>query len=52
VFEGVESQRSVLIEFDSVEQAIATYRSPAYQDALAKLKGAAERQVRIMEGSD
>jgi uncharacterized protein (DUF1330 family) len=51
VFEGVEGQRSVLIEFDSVEQAIATYRSPAYQAALAKLKGAAERQVRIMEKS-
>ena len=50
-FEGVESQRSVLVEFDSVEQAIATYRSPRYQAALAKLNGAVERQVRIMEGS-
>jgi uncharacterized protein (DUF1330 family) len=50
-FEGVEGQRSVLIEFDSVEQAIATYRSPAYQEALAKLKGAVERQLRIMGGT-
>jgi uncharacterized protein (DUF1330 family) len=49
--EGVEGQRSVVIEFDSVEQALATYRSTAYQAALAKLKGAVEREVRIMEGS-
>jgi uncharacterized protein (DUF1330 family) len=50
-FEGVEGQRSVVIEFDSVERAIATYKSWAYQAALAKLKGAVEREVRIMEGS-
>jgi uncharacterized protein (DUF1330 family) len=50
-FEGVQDQRSVVIEFDSVDQAIATYRSPAYQSALAKLTGAVEREVRIMEGS-
>jgi len=50
-FEGVEGQRSVVIEFDSVERAIATYKGPAYQAALAKLQGAVEREVRIMEGS-
>ena len=50
-FEGVEGQRSVVIEFDSVERAIATYKSSAYQAALAKLKGAVEREVRIIEGS-
>jgi uncharacterized protein (DUF1330 family) len=50
-FEGAQEQRSVLIEFASVEQAIATYGSPRYQAALAKLNGAVERQVRIMEGS-
>jgi uncharacterized protein (DUF1330 family) len=50
-FEGIEGQRSVVVEFDSVEQAVATYRSPAYQEALARLKGAVEREVRIMEGS-
>jgi uncharacterized protein (DUF1330 family) len=49
-FEGIEEQRSVLIEFDSVEQAVAAYNSPAYQQALAKLKGAVERDVRIVEG--
>jgi uncharacterized protein (DUF1330 family) len=50
-FEGPQDQRSVVIEFDSVEQAIATYRSAAYQAALAKLQGAVERDVRIMEGA-
>ena len=49
-FEGVENQRTVLIEFDSVQQAVATYESPRYQAALAKLRGAVEREVRIMEG--
>jgi uncharacterized protein (DUF1330 family) len=49
--EGIESQRTVLIEFDSAEQALSTYRSPAYQAALARLRGAVERDVRIMEGS-
>jgi uncharacterized protein (DUF1330 family) len=49
-FEAGLSQRSVVIEFDSVEQAIAAYESPAYQAALKVLKGAAERDVRILEG--
>lgn len=34
-------ERSVVIEFDSVEKAIATYESPAYQAALKVLAGAA-----------
>jgi uncharacterized protein (DUF1330 family) len=50
-FEGIENQRTVLIEFDSVQQAVAAYQSPRYQAALAKLRGAVEREVRIMEGS-
>jgi uncharacterized protein (DUF1330 family) len=48
--EGVENQRAVLIEFDSVERAVAAYNSPRYQAALAVLKDAAERDVRILEG--
>jgi uncharacterized protein (DUF1330 family) len=39
-----------VIEFDSVEQAIAAHASPAYQAALKVLEGAAERDVRIVEG--
>jgi uncharacterized protein (DUF1330 family) len=50
-FEGVENQRAVVIEFESVAQAIATYNSPAYQVAHSKLKGAVDRDVRIVEGS-
>ena len=43
-------ERTALIEFESVEQAIATYRSPAYQEALRALGSGAERDIRIIEG--
>ena len=43
-------QRSVIIEFDSLDKAIATYQSPAYQAALRLLDGVAERDVRFVEG--
>jgi uncharacterized protein (DUF1330 family) len=44
-------QRTVLIEFDSVDKALAAYSSPGYKDALAALgKDAAERDMRIIEG--
>ncbi len=49
-FEAGSIQRSVLIEFDSVAQAVATYESAAYQAALRLLEGAVERDVRIVEG--
>jgi uncharacterized protein (DUF1330 family) len=42
--------RSVIIEFDSAEKAIAAYESPAYQSALKFLEGAVERDVRFLEG--
>jgi uncharacterized protein (DUF1330 family) len=44
------NQRVVVIEFDSVAQATAAHDSPAYQDALKVLGGAAERDIRIVEG--
>jgi uncharacterized protein (DUF1330 family) len=47
---GVD-QRVVVIEFDSVEAAMRTYKSPEYQKAAAVLKGKAERDIRIVEGS-
>jgi|ERR1041385_6183753 len=50
-FEGTENQRTVLVEFDSVSEAVATYNSPPYQAALKVLKGAVERDVRILEGA-
>jgi len=50
VFEDGMNQRSVVIEFDSVAEAIAAYESSAYQAALKILEGAVERDVRILEG--
>jgi uncharacterized protein (DUF1330 family) len=46
------SQRTIVIEFDSVEQAIAAHDSPAYQEALAVLGNTCERDLRIVEGVD
>jgi uncharacterized protein (DUF1330 family) len=43
-------QRTVLIEFDSVEQATSTHDSPGYKAALAALGDGAERDIRIVEG--
>ncbi len=43
-------QRTVLIEFDSVEQAAAAHDSCAYQAALAALGDGADRDIRIIEG--
>jgi uncharacterized protein (DUF1330 family) len=50
VHEAGLKERTVLIEFDSVEAAQAAYESPAYQDALTKLAGGADREIRIVEG--
>ena len=47
--QGIE-QRTVLIEFDSVKQAIAAHDSPAYQEALKALGDAVKRDMRIVEG--
>lgn len=48
-FESGTVERTTLIEFDSVEQAVAAYESPAYQDALRVLGDAAIRDLRIIE---
>ena len=45
------NQRTVLIEFDSVEQAIAAHDSTGYQTALRALGSAAKRDVRSWKGS-
>jgi len=50
VYERGVKQRTVVIEFDSVEQAIATHDSPAYKAALDALGDGAEREIRILEG--
>jgi uncharacterized protein (DUF1330 family) len=50
VYELGLMQRTVVIEFDSVAQAIAAHDSPGYQAALAALDDGAEREIRIIEG--
>src|SRR5947209_13092251 len=50
VYEQGVNQRTVLIEFDSVAQAVAAHDSPAYQEALRALGNAVERDMRIIEG--
>jgi uncharacterized protein (DUF1330 family) len=52
VYESGLNQRIVLLEFDSVEQAIRAHDSPEYQQALRALGSAAERDMRIVEGVD
>ncbi|MGY8813186.1 MAG: DUF1330 domain-containing protein [Gammaproteobacteria bacterium] len=51
VYENGVKQRTVLIEFDSVEQAIASHDSSGYQAALVALGDGADREIRIIEGS-
>lgn len=51
VYEAGHKERTVLIEFDSVEKAIAAYESEAYQKAKAALGDGVERDIRIVEGT-
>jgi len=50
-YEAGLQQRTVVIEFDSLEQAKAAHDSPAYQEALAALAGGAERDIRVVEAA-
>ncbi len=50
VYEHGIKQRTVLIEFDSVEAAKAAHDSPAYAEALRALGDGCDREIRIMEG--
>jgi uncharacterized protein (DUF1330 family) len=43
-------QRTVVIEFESLEKAVATYESSAYQEARKVLGSGVERDFRIVEG--
>jgi uncharacterized protein (DUF1330 family) len=44
-------QRTIIIEFESYEKALAARHSEAYQKALHALGAGAERDVRIVEGA-
>ena len=48
-FESGSIERTTLIEFPSVDAAVAAYESPAYQAALAALGDGAVRDLRIVE---
>jgi uncharacterized protein (DUF1330 family) len=51
VYEAGILQRVVVIEFDSLAQALSAHDTPAYQAALKELAGGAvERDLRIVEG--
>jgi len=49
-YEGGVAQRVVIVEFDSVERAVAAHDSAAYHDALKALGNGADRDLRIVEG--
>jgi uncharacterized protein (DUF1330 family) len=49
-FEAGLKQRITLIEFESVEQALAAHASPAYQEALSALGNGVVRDMRIVPG--
>jgi len=50
VYEKGLMQRIVIVEFPSMDAAIAAHDSPAYQEALAALGDGADREIRIVEG--
>ena len=51
-YEAGLAQRTVIVEFDSVEAAVACHDGPAYTAALEALGDAVTRDLRIVEGVD
>jgi uncharacterized protein (DUF1330 family) len=51
-YEAGVAQRVVVIEFESLEKAKATYNGPAYQHAKQVLGNAVVRDVRLVEGAE
>ena len=51
-FEEGTTERTALIRFDSVDDAVAAYESKAYQQALVALADGAVRDIRIIEAID
>jgi len=50
VHEAGQAERTVVIQFDSLERAIAAHDTPAYEVALKALGDGAVRDMRIIEG--
>ena len=51
VHEAGLQQRTIVVEFDSYDIALAAHESDAYQKALQALGSGAERDFRIVEGA-
>jgi uncharacterized protein (DUF1330 family) len=52
IWEAGQNERVVLIEFDSLAQAVACHDTPAYRAALRLLgTGNVERDMRVVEGA-
>ncbi|HMJ41971.1 MAG TPA: DUF1330 domain-containing protein [Pseudolabrys sp.] len=50
-YEAGMNERVVLVEFESLDQAVAAHDTPAYQEALKVLgTGNIERDMRVVEG--
>jgi uncharacterized protein (DUF1330 family) len=49
-YEKGMNERVVLVEFDSVQKALAAHDTPEYKEALRVLGDGAERDFRIVEG--
>jgi len=50
--EGRDRPRNVVARFPSLERAVECYHSAAYQEALAFAKGAAERDLMVVEEAE
>ena len=49
-YEAGAKERTVLVEFESLEKAVDCHDSPAYKEALDALEGGVTRDLRIVEG--
>ena len=49
-YEAGLKERTVLIEFESLDKAIAFHDSAGYQEALKALEGGVTRDLRLVEG--
>src|SRR5882757_761579 len=50
IYESAVNDRTVVIEFQDLAQALAAYDTPSYKEALRALGDGAERDLRIVEG--
>lgn len=52
IMEAGINERTVVVEFDSLDKALGTYDSPGYQEALKVLgSNNVKRDMRILEGA-